>query len=81
MVYSGRHGLGLVRIQQTNSPYQTNKNKSIISSSIYTLIPLTGKVVLATQTCRVKKGNYVHARVHAHARNPPNPEALSPDIE
>ena len=45
---SGRPGIGLVRIRQINSPYHTNINKSITISSVYTIIPLAGKVALAT---------------------------------
>ena len=42
-------GIVLVRIWQINSPYHTNINKSITSSSVDTLIPLAGKVALSTQ--------------------------------
>ena len=82
MGYSGRPGIGLVSIWQKNSPYHTNINKYITSSSVDTLIPLAGKVALATQTCR-GKGGYMcmRAHAHAHARNLPSPEALIPDIE
>ena len=48
MGYSDRPGIGLVRIRKINSPYHTNINKSIPSSSVYTLTPLAGKVELAT---------------------------------
>ena len=37
-----------MRIRKINSPYHTNISKSITSSSVDTLIPLAGKVVLAT---------------------------------
>ena len=37
-----------MRIRQINSPYHTNISKSITSSSIDTLLPLAGKVALAT---------------------------------
>ena len=40
--------IGLVRIQQINSPYHTNVGKSIPSSSVDTQITLAGKVALAT---------------------------------
>ena len=79
MGYNGRPGIGLVRIWQIISPYHTNIDKSIASSSEYTLIHFEGKVALATQTCREKEGTY--ARAHAHMRNLPSLEALSPDIE
>ena len=42
-------GIGLVRIWKINSPYHTNINKSITSSTVDTLIPLAGKVALATR--------------------------------
>ena len=41
-------GLGLARIWQINSPYHTNINRYITSSSVDTLIPSSGKVALAT---------------------------------
>ena len=80
MSYSGRNGIGLVRILQINLPYHTNINKSMTSSSVDTLIPLAGKMALATQSCR-GKGGPRGTRAHAHARNLPSPEALSPYIE
>ena len=49
-----RHGIGLVRIRQINSPYHTNFSKSIPSSSVDTQIPLAGKVALATMYLNVK---------------------------
>ena len=41
-------GIGLVRIQQLNSPYHTKVNKYILSSSVDIQIPLAGKVALDT---------------------------------
>ena len=79
-VYSGRTGIGFVRIWKINSPYHTNINKSIPSSSVDTILPLVGKVVLSTNTCRVI-GVPTCTRTHSHVRNLPIPEALVPDIE
>ena len=78
--YSGRPGIGLVRIRQINSPYHTNFSKSIPSSSVDTQIPLAGKVALATVTSR-KKGGTTRVRAHRHTRTLPNSEALGPEIE
>ena len=50
MGYSGRPGIGLVRIRKINSAYHTNIDKSIASSSVDTLIPLGGKLALATSS-------------------------------
>ena len=80
--YSGRPGIGLLRIQKINSPYHTNFSKSIPSSSVDTQIPLAGKVALATVTSRGKGGTTrTRTRTHRHVRTLPNPEALGPDIE
>ena len=48
MGYNGKPIIGLVRIRKINSPYHTNVNNSITSSSVDNLIPLAGKVTLAT---------------------------------
>ena len=48
MGYIGRPGIGLVMIRQINSPYHTKINKYIASISVYTLIPLSVTVALAT---------------------------------
>ena len=69
-----------MRIRKINSPYHTNLSKSIPSSSIYTPIPIAGKVALATITIR-EKGDTTRARAHRHARTLPNTEALGPEIE
>ena len=66
--YSGRPGIGLVRIREINLPYQTNVSKSIPSSSADTQIPLAGKVALATVTSREKGGTmHTRARTGTHA--------------
>ena len=67
--YSGRPGIGLVRIRQINSPYNTNISKSIPSSSVDNQIPISGKVALATVTSREKGGTTrtrAHTGTHTH---------------
>ena len=69
LVYSGRPGIGLVRIRQINSPYHTNVSKSIPSSSVDTQISLAGKVALATVTIR-EKGGTTRTRARTGTRAP-----------
>ena len=74
MGYSERHGIGLISIHQISSPYHTNLSKSIPSSSVYTIIPLAGKVSTATKTCRVYGD--LRARTRTLARV--SPQVLRP---
>ena len=68
MGHNERPGIGLVSIRQINSPYHTNLSKSIPSSSVDNQIPLAGKVVLATVTCRGKGKTMCRCvRTHTHA--------------
>ena len=64
--YSGRPGIGLVKIRQINSTYHTNFSKSIPSTSVESQIPLAGKMVLDTVTSR-EKGVTTRACTQAHA--------------
>ena len=67
MGYSGRPGIGLVRIMQIKLPYHTNIRKSTTSSSVETLIPLADKVDLSNKTFR-EKGGTTRVRVRTHTR-------------
>ena len=72
MGYNERPGIGLVKIWQINSRYYTSINESIPISIVDTLIPLAGKVALATKTCRGKGGptrtrTCTCAHTHTHA--------------
>ena len=64
--------MGLLRIRQINLPYYTNINKSVTSSIVDTIIPLAGKLSLATQTYGGKRDLCARARKLARTRMPPS---------